>query len=193
MAKIDSQLGTKNFNQTGRRFVVENSEFSTDEEDNFDEVDFQQEVAAHRELRRNPEKQRMPTPSKDRLNFLLGLTKMEKEVTVDGVTFVFKTLSSKDRREAVAESGKFIGTLEVNFEIRRQFLARSLIKINSMSFSDFIESSSLDDKLKFIDSLSDGLCEILYETFDSLLKESNSKYGVTKPEELKEVLEDLKK
>lgn len=194
MTKIDSPLGTKNFNQTGRRFVVENSEFSNEDfNDEVDEMEFQKEVAAHRELRKNPEKQRMSTTSKDRLNFLLGLTRLEKEVTVEGVTFKFRTLTSKDSREAVAASTQFAGTLEVNFEVRRQILARSLASINSMSFSDFIQSNLLDDKLAFIDSLNDGLCVILFDTYTKLVEESNNKYGVNKQEEVMEVLEDLKK
>lgn len=194
MTKIDSPLGTKKFNQTGRRFVVENSEFSNEDfDDEVDEMEFQKEVAAHRELRKNPEKQRMPAPSKDRLNFLLGLTKLEKEVTIDGVTFVFKTLSSKDNREAVAESNKFLQTLEFSFEVRRQFLARSLVGINSMSFVDFIQSNSLADKVAFIDSLNEGLCTILYKTYVELVKEANDKYGINQEEKVMEVLEDLKK
>lgn len=194
MTKIDSPLGTKNFNQTGRRFVVENSEFSNEDfNDEVDEMEFQKEVAAHRELRKNPEKQRMSSSSKDRLNFLLGLTKLESEITIEGVTFRFKTLSSKDNREAVAESNKFLNTLEFPFEVRRQFLARALFGINSMSFADFIQSNSLVDKVSFIDSLDEGLCTLLYGAYTKLVKEANDKYGINKQEEVTEVLEDLKK
>jgi len=183
MPVIESQLGSKKFN-VGKQYVVDDIE---------DDSNFEAQVKEYREQKLHPEKQRMTSDSKDRINFLLGLTRQKKEVVVNKTTFVLRTLTSKENRNAIAACGKFQGTPEFQFELRRQFLAYSLEEIEGMGFNDFIKANSFEDRLNFIDSLDESLCGLLYNGYGDLLTEVNSKYSVKTEEEAKEVIEDLKK
>jgi len=185
MPEIDSPLGPRKFKQTMKEIDIEDA--------SEDASSFEEELRQHRELRRNPEKERMSPVSKDRINYLLGLTRMTKEFEVNDVKFLLRTLKSSENRESVAKSSKFLGTPELDFEIRKQFLARSLQSIHGMNFDDFIGSSNLEDKLKFIDSLDEGLANIMYLKFQELVKEANEKYSLNKESVAKEVVDDLKK
>jgi hypothetical protein len=68
-----------------------------------------------------------------------------------------------------------------------------LAQVETMTFEEFIGSKSMQDKLNFVDSLDETLCNMLFIAFDKLIKEVNAKYGQNNPEQAKEVIEDLKK
>jgi hypothetical protein len=180
MPVIESELGSRNFNKM-REFTVD------------DEASLEEEIKRQRFLKANPDKEQMNPAGKDRINFLLGLTRLTKTVVIENTKFVLKTLKSSENREIVAESSKYAGTQEAQFEIRRQILARSLAQIENMSFEDCIGSKNINDKLNFIDSLDETLCNLLFSAFDDLVKDANNKYGQKTPEQVKEVVEDLKK
>jgi len=183
MPGIESPLGNKNFNAP-RQFTIG----APPEED----LGLEEDLRQQRYIKANPDKERMSSSGKDRINYLLGLTRLTHEVNVEGVKFVLRTLKASENREAMTEASKYLGQ-EAQFEFRKQILARSLAQVETMTFEEFIGSKSMQDKLNFVDSLDETLCNILFAGFDKLIKEVNAKYGQNNPEQAKEVIEDLKK
>lgn len=183
MPGIESPLGNRNFNAP-RQFTVG----APPEED----LGLEEDIKHQRYLKANPDKERVSVQGKERINFLLGLTRLTHEVNIEGIRFVLRTLKSSENRDAITEASKYLGQ-EAQFEFRKQILARSLAQIDTMTFEDFIGSSLMKDKLNFIDSLDETLCNMLFIAFDKLIKEVNVKYGQNTPEQTKEVIEDLKK
>jgi len=152
----------------------------------------ERELQEARALKRN-NKDRLNEGAKRRLEILLGMTQLVREVKIGDNVFVLKTLTSKQIRESLDEIAKVDGTIQAPYEIRRQFLARSLTHIAGVETDQFIGSNLIENKLLFIDELDDNLLSRLYAEYVILSDESKQKYSIKNPEEVKEVMEDLKK
>ena len=136
---------------------------------------------------------RLSTGAKKRIEMLIGITRNIRQITIDGTTFTLQTLLSKEMREAISLSAEFDGNVESPFEIRTQFLARSISQIDNISIEQFIGSNQIEDKLAFIGELDDIFLNRLYEEYLILTKEAKQKYSISTKSEAEEVSEDLKK
>lgn len=138
-------------------------------------------------------RERLNDGAKRRLEMLLGMTRSTREADIMGHKFVLQTIPSKEIREAIMEASMFDGTVQSPFEIRRQLLSRSLIVIAGVDAAQFVGSHDLEAKLWLIDELDEPMLNRLYDEYLALTKEAEQKYAVKTVEEVKEVLEDLKK
>ncbi len=138
-------------------------------------------------------KERLNEGAKRRIEILLNMTKVTQDVSIDGTIFVLQTLPSKFMREAIMVASEYDGTVQSPFEVRRQFLARSLISIGGVDFEQFIGSNSLDVKLEFIDELGEQLLNKLYSSYMSMVEKAKERYSIKTEAEAKEIVEDLKK
>jgi hypothetical protein len=138
-------------------------------------------------------RERLNEGAKRRLEMLLGMTRSTRDVDILGNVFVLQTIPSKEMREAIMIASEYDGTVQSPFEIRRQFLARSLVRIAGIDVAQFVGSTDLDVRLAFIDELDESFLNRLYDEYLSLAKESEKKFAVKSAEEVKEIVEDLKK
>lgn len=128
-----------------------------------------------------------------RVEMLIGMTRQTRTADIEGNTYVLQTLKGKEMREAIMASSEFDNTVQSPFEIRRQFLARSLIVVANVPMDQFAGSNDLEAKLSVIDEMDDILLNRIMDEYNILIKESRSKYAIKTPEEAQEVSEDLKK
>ncbi len=138
-------------------------------------------------------KERLNDGAKRRLEMLLNMTRTTHSVELDGNMYVMQTIPSKAVREAIVMASQYDGTVESPFEVRKQFLARSLVQIAGVEFEQFIGTSSLDSKLAFIDELDEALLNRLYDEYLEMDSLSKSKYSVKTDADVKEIIADLKK
>ena len=138
-------------------------------------------------------KEKISGGAKRRLEMLLGMTKTTHTVDIGGNTFSMQTIPAKFMREALVAISEFDGTVQAPFEARRQFLARSLVHVAGVEFSQFIGSDAVEDKLVFLDELDEPLLNRLYSEYLSMTEQAKEKYAVRSEADAKEVLEDLKK
>ncbi len=131
--------------------------------------------------------------AKKRLEMLLDMTRTTHEVNIDGTIFILQTLPGKSMREAIMEASEFDGTVQSPFEVRKQFLARSLISIGGATFSQFVGSDSLEIKLTFIDELHEPLLNRLYNEYLTMAEIAKNKYSIKNEYDAREIIEDLKK
>ena len=138
-------------------------------------------------------KERLSEGAKRRIDMLLGMTKTTHEVDINGNEYVFQVLSSKSFREAIVMAAEFDGTVLSPFEVRRQFLVRSITHIAGVEFNQFVGSNNLEDKLVFIDELDEALLNRLYAEYLKMNEIAKEKYSIKNEVEAKEIIEDLKK
>lgn len=153
---------------------------------------------AEAEIRRAREEKRsgrekMSDGAKKRIEILIGMTRLTRTFELDGNVYVLQTLKSKELREAYMAAAEFDGTVQSPFEIRKQLLARSLVQIAGYDTSQFISSNTLEAKLEFIDDQDHAFLSRVNNEYILLIKEADEKYSIKNPEDVKEVLEDLKK
>jgi hypothetical protein len=138
-------------------------------------------------------KQRLSDGARRRIEMLIGMVRLSREIDIEGNVFKLQTLKSKELRDALVATAEFDGTIQQIFETRKQLLARSLVMIAGVDVEQFLNSDEMQDRLDFIEEMDHSLLLRLYSEYISLAKEAQDKYALKTPEEVKEVLEDLKK
>jgi hypothetical protein len=123
----------------------------------------------------------------------LGMTYDTRLVTLSSGVYELRTLRSQEMREAITKASEFDGTVQSPFEVRRQFLARSLLQVAGVPVEQFVGSVDLDAKLSLVDEMPEPLLFRLYDEYMVLVKEAREKYAIKSDADAKEVLEDLKK
>ena len=161
-------------------------------EDDREPSEIEREIKAAKEARRTG-KERLSDGAKRRIEILLGMTRSIHKVDIDGNVFIFQSLKAKEMREAIIAAAEYDGTVQSPFEIRKQFLARSITSIADVDFEQFIGSNTLEAKLLFIEELDDALLNRLYDEYLILAKETRDKFSIKNDQDAKEVVEDLKK
>jgi hypothetical protein len=157
-----------------------------------DPAEIEREIRQAREDRKIG-RERLSEGAKKRIEMLLGMTTIFRDVDIMGNIFVLKALQGKEIRKAIVAASEYDGTVESPFEIRKQLLARSLFKIAGIDADQFIGSGTLDAKLMFVEELDDALLNRLYSEYLILAQEAKEKYAIKSEEEVKEVIDDLKK
>lgn len=155
-------------------------------------ADAEKEFREAREAKKTG-KERLSEGARRRIEMLIGMTRSSREFSFAENTFILQTLKAKEMREAIMAAAEFAGTVQEPFEIRRQFLARSLTQVAGVEIEQFIGSSSLESRLAFIDEVDDVLLNRLYDEYLLLLREAKEKYSITTTEAAKEIIDDLKK
>jgi hypothetical protein len=138
-------------------------------------------------------REKISSGAKRRLEMLLGMTRTTHTVDIGGNIFTMQTIPAKYMREALVAISEFDGTVQAPFEARRQFLARSLIQVAGVEFSQFINSDTIEDKLSFLDELDESLLNRLYSEYLFMTEQAKEKYAIKSEIEAKEVFDDLKK
>lgn len=156
------------------------------------DADLEQEIRDAR-LAKIKGKEKINDSAKKRIEMLIGMTRLTREIEIEGNSYVLRTLKSKEMRDAMTSVIPFDGTVQAPYEIRSQLLARSLTHVAGIEVEQFLGSSTLESKILFLEELDDSLLTRLYNEYIILADTAKNKYAVKNEEEAKEVLEDLKK
>lgn len=153
--------------------------------------------AAEREelqrLRREPKEEKMGDYAKKRIEILANIGRLTKNVEMDGITFALRTLKAKEARAATMSIFGCVNDVDASFEIRRQTLARAIYEIDGQPIESALGGDDFALKLDLIDDMEDVTIIRLYNEFNELRNEIQTKYGLKTEQEVKEVLEDIKK
>lgn len=168
-----------------RRIVppVRNHFVANDEET----LSVEEQVAKLKQQKKTYQNTKLSDFSRKRLDILIGMSKLSREFDIDGTTFELQSLSSGELRQV------YIETVLYYHILRRQILAKSLVKIAGLDVHDFINDYEYKSKLLLIDSLGESFVSRLFNEYNILSEEVNTKYAIKTEEQMKEVLEDLKK
>ena len=136
---------------------------------------------------------RLSPGAKKRIEQLLGMMRLTKEVEMNGIIFSLRTLNAEESRSVLHAAAQYDGTVETPFELRKQTLSYALEKINGDRIADFLGSPDRSVILEFLDELDENAVSILFRNYTSLSNETDKRYGIVSDQDAKEVLEDLKK
>lgn len=156
------------------------------------EADIEKEIRDAREFKRSG-REKISEGAKRRIEILLGMIQSNKTINIEGTSFTIRTLKSKEMRDAIFIAAKFDGTIEAPYEIRRQLLARAITHVADIEIEQFIGGNTLEQKLMFLDELDDSFLSRLYAEYVSLASSVRDKYAIKNEDDLKEVVEEIKK
>jgi hypothetical protein len=137
-------------------------------------------------------KERLSDGARRRIEMLIGMTRLTKDIDIGGNLYRVRTLTSKELREALVATGRYEG-VEFIFESRKQVLARCLTIVAGVEVDQFIGSPYLEDRLDFVEDMDHALLIRLFNEYNLLANEAQDKYAPKNEAEVREVLEDLKK
>lgn len=179
MSGHESPLGKKTYSSTMKTFEI-------------DEPSIEEEIAEHRRMRASG-KEKMEAGFKSRIEALLGMTVLTEEVSFGKVSFILKTLRTNETRQALKAVLDFKDSLEFDLELKRQFLARAIIKVNDLDLDLFMGSNTFEARLEFVDNLENSLQIALFNAYDRLQKKSEEFYGLNNKEAVEELAKEIKK
>tara|TARA_R110000868_G_scaffold46524_5_gene153622 strand:- start:2247 stop:2858 length:612 start_codon:yes stop_codon:yes gene_type:complete len=199
MPSYESPLGKKSFGSSSMKEYDVPDESNSDLQSRF-QSDFQEELSEQeqKELREARKaklsgKERLNDGAKRRIEMLIGMSRVSRSCELDGNSYLFQSLKSKDMRDVYTASAEFDGTIHFAYEIRRQTIARSLSQVGGVDINQFLGSNTFESRLMFLDELPESLLQRLFIEYRELEKESNEKYAIKTEGDAKEVVEDLKK
>jgi hypothetical protein len=136
---------------------------------------------------------RLSPAAKQRIEMLCGMSRLQKETTLDNQKYILQSLRGKEQEEIWVAAAESQGSVAFPFELRKQTLARSLIHVAGADIDLFLGTSDMDAKLELMDSLPEELLNKLYQVFNELTDEHKKKYAIKTDKDAEEVSNDLKK
>lgn len=136
---------------------------------------------------------KMSDHAKKRVEILANIGRLTRNVDIDGIQFALRSLKAREARETTMSIFACVNDVDASFEIRRQTLARAIYEIDGQSLDVALGGSDFALKLKLIDDMEDVTIIRLYNEFNELRNEIQTRYGLQSEKEVKEVLEDIKK
>lgn len=131
--------------------------------------------------------------AKKRIEILANIGRLTRNVEIDGIVFSLRTLKAKEARLATMSIFSCVNDTDASFEIRRQTLARAIYEIDGQPTELALGGDDFNLKLQLVDDMEDVTIVRLYNEFNELRNEIQTKYGLKTEQEVKEVLEDIKK
>lgn len=151
-----------------------------------------EELARRRDVEQGKE-YRIDSHARQRLEILSNIGRLTKSVEIDGINFELRTLKSREHREAAMVILNSKNDIDAAYESRRQHLARAIYMIDGQDIDLALGGKDFNLKLDLIDQMEDTVVGKLNDAFNALKDEVNQKYRMETEEQVKEVLEDIKK
>lgn len=200
---IQSSIGRTNFTSGQRKVLTvedesdfpntqepdityANTKFS-DDEDDLELVRRLEEARARRKESKNV----VSEGFKNRVQLLTGISRLTKDVTIDGIIFSIKSLTGRETREIFESAAKYDLNISQLHELRAQTLARSIYKIDGQPINIILGTSDLENITGIIENFDESLINYLYGEYENLINENKKKFKSLSGD--KEVVEDLKK
>lgn len=165
--------------------------YTNNNEDSFAEME--RKISMAKKMKSGLSQDKLSDAAKKRIEMLCGMSRNVKEIDIHGNAYVLRTLKSKEILEALISASKMDGSISLPFQTRKEFLARSLIKIAGTDVALFLGDNSIEARLEFLDELDEPLLEKLYREYTTLVNEVNSSYGLNDQRVAEGVPEDIKK
>ena len=137
--------------------------------------------------------------ARERLNYLANLGRKTEEVEVEGITFTLRTLKAKENAEAI-HFGSSLGEPSINQTIdsyhsmRNYTMSKAIQAIDGISLENVVGSRDTEVIIKhLLEEMDEAVIDYLYGKFLTMTKNHKEKFSIKSQEEVKEVIEDIKK
>lgn len=202
MSNIKSSIGSRQV-RPGRTFQVTDPDMDLSQFDNLEEGPPQQ--LDHRDVTKMREQakrsaQELQPQAKTRLDVLLGLGRIFKEVPLDTpqgkITFTLKTLKAKEMSYMINHTIKNNSNA---YEMRSIQLAFSMHALDGADIDVLLDTNDLPDeerlqtRINLINEFDDVTVAYLHKQYSELREEQTKKYGLNTQADAQEVAEDISK
>ncbi len=137
--------------------------------------------------------QRPTSESRQRIELLTGIGRMETSLILDDHKFTMQSLKSREMRDVVKEAAKIELLSDQMFELRIQTLARAIISIDDHPINLVLGTDAIEMKLNFIDECEEHVVEQLYNSYSEMINKNKNKFTIKDEIEAKEVVSEIKK
>jgi hypothetical protein len=137
--------------------------------------------------------QRAPKNTVDRMEVLVGISRLTKEVDIDGTIFSIRSLKSREMREIMKYSEAQETKLDQLLSIKLGTLAYSIYEIDGNSFDYICKSGDLEDKIEVVDDFDNFLVKKLWNEYSEMVAIHNDSVKADLGSTSKEFSENLKK
>lgn len=133
---------------------------------------------------------------KRRIEILAELGRMTGEVEVEGVTFSFRSLRTKEQKDVFSDalghpSSTGIGT---QYLIMAHTLARAITHVDNQPLEFIVGSASPELKVVLFEEMDDTIVDYLYRWYkDNIVAKAKAKYSIDQDNDAEEVAADIKK
>jgi hypothetical protein len=138
---------------------------------------------------------RAPPQAVSRLEVIIGMTRLVREVKFKNVKFLIATLKSKEHRDMILNviNDDLKTSAEQSYSIRRHTLSRAIQEINGMPINVALGSNNFEDRLLFIDELDESIVQKLFLEYESMREEHVNSIDKDLGKTSQEVAESIKK
>jgi hypothetical protein len=183
MAEVKSSpLGNKRM----RTLTVGDPTDYTAESLNASKLIAEQNALQNQEVMPNVERnvvQPMAQQRKTRLETLLGLRTQQKEILINDVPIVIRTLFTYEQKDMDKYSG---------IDLALQIISRVVLSINGEPLENVVNSNKIEDKVEFFKESHFILVDSIFSQYLKFAKEITESYNKS-PDFAKEIVEDIKK
>lgn len=163
------------------------------------------EWKAMRNLDNGQQQAGLSDDARRRIDLLLGIGQVTREVVVlhksKQVTFSIRSLKAKEKRHIVMLARQFDQSKSSDdfFVLRNTTLLYSVFAIDGFDIDLVLGISGFEPKVKieyrnaFLSDLDDDLLNHLFVQYNELIVAEESRFSVTTSQQVKEVVQDLKK
>jgi hypothetical protein len=219
MVRIHSTIGDSGFNTAGRNFVVEDESISQNRQRPLESNQIPQNrqinpsavAGMRRKAMENQElvEQQILTEAKHRVEIITGLGRKTKDVVVDGTTFTLRSLKTFEQNclsQVIAAqerinlpNGRVSFTPIGMYAIKTEALSHSLYLIDNQPISVVLGTVNYPYEEQviackdLITEMDGALTDYLFLEFEKLSAETQDGYAPKSTEEVKEVVDTIRK
>lgn len=193
MPNFNSPEGRRTFAAPRKALLTisDESQHLTADEIEASQIEYQELQAQRKDVISSSK--RITPSSKERMEILLNLGRFTKEVEVDGITFSLRSLNSKEVQVITRMGETIANRIDAYFSSRNNVLSRSIYAIGGASLEDVLGTSDSTTVLKWLDDMDDTILEYLHNEYLEMVKKNRKRFEVKTDEQVKEVVEELKK
>lgn len=204
MSEINSPLGRRNFaNQSKVLTVPDESEHAHSgplagipaeflNTNTQAEVDRNALIAQRKAAQESAQK--ISPGAKERIEFLLGIGKVTKDVDVDGTTFTLKALSDVQNQDVLLKIVQgYKNDADALLYSRRLTLTYAITHIDGTSIGIQLGDDSFETKFTVLGQMDSDVIGYIYSHYEEMTVNKRKKYTIKNEKDAEQVVEELKK
>lgn len=135
-------------------------------------------------------KNKITPNARERIEILTGLGRLREDVDVEGVVFSMQSLKAGEMQEVVRATMAADVVSDRYYIGRNYVLAMAIRKVDGRDIEIILDNKSLSSKVEWLNEMEDSVVEYLHGKYLLMVQK---KLVIETPEEMKEVIEDIKK
>lgn len=144
-------------------------------------------------LKKKHARDRLNEGAKQRIEILLGISRLTDDVEIDGTTFSIRSLKSKEQKAVIEYAAKENLNISYLMEIRLYTLAHSIYEIDGQPVEIILGTNDVEMIADVINDMDESLVNHLYSRYEKMVKQNKNKLNPEENEKKEELTDEIKK